>query len=76
MTKYRIYEEIQKTYRNSPSVLELYWDYLEQECGVERQTISFFIGYLGNDIKTYDEILYQATGYRNIEQLESDPEYR
>ena len=75
MTKYRIYEEIEKSYRNSLSVLELYWQYLEEECGVEYQTLSFFVGYLGNDIETYDEILYQATGYRSIEQLESDPEY-
>ena len=61
--------------------LEDYYDYLLNNLGVNEETINCITGINGYNKKTFDNILYYYTGYRDLEQYtecedrETDKEY-
>ena len=50
------------------------WDYLLENNIASKQTLETVTNINGYTIETLNDILYSATGYRDIEQLESEQE--
>lgn len=50
------------------------WDYLLENNIASEQTLETVTNINGYTIETLNDILYSATGYRDIEQLESEQE--
>lgn len=53
---------------------EQVWDYLIDNNIATEETLRTITNINGYNIETLNDVLYSATGYRDIEQLESEKE--
>ena len=51
------------------------WDVLVNDCGISEETLQALTSINGNNEKTYNDLLYWKTGYRDFEQAyEAEPD--
>lgn len=54
---------------------EQMWDILRFDCGISEETLDALTSINGNNEKTYTDLLYWKTGYRDFEQaFEAEPD--
>lgn len=52
--------------------IEYIWDYLIENEIVSEETLKIITAINGYSIETLNDVLYAATGYRDMEQVEND----